>query len=50
MSALQGLAMLLLAQSATARRNRFHGAVNPSLGLCRQMARQLVKLRCAAIR
>lgn len=33
------LATLLLAQSANARRNRFHGAVNPSPGLCQQMAR-----------
>jgi len=32
------LAALLLAQSAVARRNRFHGAVRPSASLCRQMA------------
>ena len=33
------LAALLQAQSAAARRNRFHGAVNPSPALCQQMAR-----------
>lgn len=32
------LAALVLAQSPAARRNRFHGAVRPSAGLCRQMA------------